>query len=773
MDDYSQLRSLLLEGEQNLKGTVKQLIKDIRSFANEIHQELEDRQQNFKQFELESQLQKEALEKRLTLLAHNIALQTQQQEHLAQQFSQNTQQLAQLENNLQRELSFLKNKSLENQKYQEESYQQYQHRLALLEKHHPAELVTRLEDIENRWNQIVQIEARLSDTEQRINDLATLLPSAIRQAVQQSFEEKGSMEESELTASLKEPVKVCLKQSVVEDTQSLADTLFPVMGPAIRKSVNETIKGLLLQLNSTIESGLSPRNFAWRFESMRSGVPYSEIVLQRTMVYRVEQVFLIHRQSGLLIQHVHQSDIENIGDSAAISGMFTAIQDFIRDSFSGARSEELDSVDIGEYTVWLERSPNAVLACVVRGVAPYKLRDVMRSLLETLHVRYAKPLERFEGDSEEFESAIPLLYKALQSEKKADFTKPTKFFSTPLIIVLLLFALVLGGTSFIYYRHQWALECFLTELKETKGIVVTETTWQYGTITVHVLRDPLSPKVEQLIEENELQGYVTIKSRLYHDLTDEYILKRAKAQLHPPDTVQFDVYQGQLKVNGHAPAIWITDFNQRVNFISGVTFVDTQRLEETDLFLQKQAMQQLKPPATVLIIVKQRQLSLEGEALEQDYYRLQTAAKQIPEFVNFDFSNLINVSLKLQTLKQNIENVVFYFDDDVNLLQIDKNFELFFNSFKPLNELAKRHHQRLQFTLTGYTDGLGTQQRNEYLSKQRSEYLSNELQKRGVAADLIKVMTPANLPFGEFVPDYSRRNVRIKIDISSEDAAAN
>ena len=51
----------------------------------------------------------------------------------------------------------------------------------------------------------------------------------------------------------------------------LADALFPVMGPAIRKAVAAALAGMVEALNRTLEHSLSWRSIAWRLEALRTG----------------------------------------------------------------------------------------------------------------------------------------------------------------------------------------------------------------------------------------------------------------------------------------------------------------------------------------------------------------------------------------------------------------------------------------------------------------------------------------------------------------------
>ena len=57
-----------------------------------------------------------------------------------------------------------------------------------------------------------------------------------------------------------------------------------------------------------------------------------------------------------------------------VSGMLTAIRDFVQDSFGGKESEGLDAFQVGQFTIWVEQGPLAVLAGVIRGNPPRELR---------------------------------------------------------------------------------------------------------------------------------------------------------------------------------------------------------------------------------------------------------------------------------------------------------------------------------------------------------------------------------------------------------------
>ena len=154
---------------------------------------------------------------------------------------------------------------------------------------------------------------------------------------------------AQLTRALAPSVEEAITASVRRDPRPLADALFPVIGPAIRKAIAHTLAAMMESLNRTVEHSVSWRAVQWRWTAFRTGKPFAEIVLLNTLQYRVEQVFLIHAETGLLLQHV-SPDPRASQDADQISAMLTAIRDFARDSFRVGGGDTLDALRVGELT---------------------------------------------------------------------------------------------------------------------------------------------------------------------------------------------------------------------------------------------------------------------------------------------------------------------------------------------------------------------------------------------------------------------------------------
>jgi hypothetical protein len=122
------------------------------------------------------------------------------------------------------------------------------------------------------------------------------------------------------------------------------------------------------------------------------------------------EIFLIHRQSGLLLRHVSPA-AESSPDSHAISGMLTAIRDFVKDAFGNGKQGQLEEIEYGEQRILLEATENAYLAVVVEGTQPVGYRAAMREgLIEVEHAHHSA-LRHYDGDA----SGLPGVDKVLRT----------------------------------------------------------------------------------------------------------------------------------------------------------------------------------------------------------------------------------------------------------------------------------------------------------------------------------------------------------------------
>lgn len=404
-----------------------------------------------------------------------------------------------------------------------------------------------------------------------------LTPEEVAEHLPDAIAMRGS-QDHQLGRALAPTLEEGISEAVQRNPQEIAQAIYPVLGPAIRKAISETIAGFVDTLNRAIDHSLSVRGLKWRFEAWRTGVPYGEIVLKHALVYQVEQAFLVHADSGLLLAHA-AIDEKKSQDPDLVSGMLTAIKDFVGDSFDASQEDGLRTFSVGELSVMVESGPKAMLACVVRGQPPATLVEEVNGALETIHLQMRTDLKDFEGDTEPFEAAMPALDELLETVVATD--RPQTRSQAPRIAwavagVLLLIMIGLGVRSSM--RWGQAKEV----LRAEPGITLIETDRGWRRWTFSGLRDPLARDPVAVIDElgfapRNVEG----TWEPYMSFDREMVLARAGQLLEPPEGAGFEIDGSSLVVEGEASARWVLQAQDRSRGLSGVTGLDIAGLEVT------------------------------------------------------------------------------------------------------------------------------------------------------------------------------------------------
>ncbi len=420
----------------------------------------------------------------------------------------------------------------------------------------------------------------INDPEAFSEEISGLLPNSINHLLK-----TGNISYSALVPV----IESVLKESIKNDPHTLAGVLFPIMMPAIRKAVAEDIKSMMDSLNSTLENGFSPKRLGWRFTALFSGKSYAEIVLSNAYVYRVKQVFLIHKQSGLLLNDAVEADGAKAQDADMVSSMLSAIKDFVQDSFNVDKSNELSVIRVGKFNIWLEQGPNAIVAATVDGEASTVLRNRMRDAIEKIHLKHSFALEKFDGDTDEFKATDAYLESCLMSEQKEK--KKHKPFAA--ISLFLCIFLVAGYYVYKAVDKKIRLDKLENSLNEQPGILIRDNDNVDGKTVFLGIRDPLAVDPYKLAADFKLDtSDVFFSLKPYISLNNSLVLQRAYALLNPPAEVSLRFEDGTLFAGGEAEEDWLRSAKRRYNYIAGVNRLNTKgiKLVPNKSYIQKKML---------------------------------------------------------------------------------------------------------------------------------------------------------------------------------------
>ncbi len=434
--------------------------------------------------------------------------------------------------------------------------------------------------VEPEQLQINNILERLNNPRIRARETSRTLTEAVR---------LRNAQDDSLTEALAPTVVTAFHSSVKKDPRPVAEAISPLMGPAIRHSVSVALRSMIQKFDQALQHSLTWRGVKWRFQAWRTSTPFAEVVLLNTLVYHVEQVFLIHKQSGLLLDHVAATSVAT-QDADIVSGMLTAIQQaigaFARDSFGPAQDEHIDTLDMGDREVWIEPGAQAVIAAVIRGNAPESLRqEFFAPAIEAIHDEQGETLASFDGDTAPFELSRPHLESCMQSQFEGG-VDPAKF-KVPLYIWLLIAALLaaIATWAFFAWRESQRWDDYLNKLRATPGVVITEEGKRDGRRFVAGLRDPLAADPQAILKDQTQLDPAKADSHWepYQALHPEFVEARAKSLLEPPPGVALKFGNGVLSAAGVAPHRWVADARKFALAIPGVVAFNDQDLIDEDL----------------------------------------------------------------------------------------------------------------------------------------------------------------------------------------------
>ncbi|MCL1926324.1 MAG: hypothetical protein FWF95_04200 [Syntrophorhabdaceae bacterium] len=418
---------------------------------------------------------------------------------------------------------------------------------------------------------------KISDLERRLNDFATkakeisdVLPEAILMR---------SGQDNVLNRALEPIVEHSFKASLKKNPNDFINAFFPLIGSTIRRSISESFNSMLNSFSKSLEYSFSLNGILWRLEALRTGKSFSEVVLLNTMVYRVNQIFLIHSETGLVLSHVVNEGVTS-KDVDLVSGMLTAIQDFARDCFNNEdENSSLNSLKMDEYTIYIVRSPLAYIACMVEGTPPGDFLDRLHENLELILAECGGLLYDFNGDSAPFEAANKYLRDCLVQKFKDD-QKPTSIWMKRMVVgagVLIL--LLFFAQQYYFYRSNKAVDILLHE----PGWLVINVTkyWGFRPWKIICFKDELARPPFQVFSENGYDSDIfNIQITRFVSYAPEIVKQRAIKRIMPPEEVKISFAEGTLFLSGIADMSWILDARQIALTTPGVNSVDVSGIHD-------------------------------------------------------------------------------------------------------------------------------------------------------------------------------------------------
>lgn len=484
-------------------------------------------------------------------------------------------------------------------------------------------------------------------------------------------------------------VEKSVERSIENNRDQFVGYLYPLVGSMVRKSVGAFISELMEKTNQLIENSLTIKGLKWRWQARRAGVSFSQFMVSQTFAFRVEQVFLIHHETGILLNQVAVQDQQN-ADADMVSGMLTAINDFVSDSFtSGENGEQhLDVVKTDDFTLLVKPGPQAMLVAAVTGNMPQEVGEQLQRSLEEIHQLYGKELADFNGDTLPLENTGQQLRDCLLAQLKPESAAKSKKSYFAWIILLCLLA-GLGWLGYQSWLHN-QLKQQLYTLDKQAGIVVRNIhTPLFSKASISLLRDPAAISVSHWLSQRQLSAEDFIIDEQAYWSAEPGLLGKRMANL-------LEAY----------PGVKLLQNNQQLRLQGQIVQQDFSRL--------KQQLHTLGL-ANVAMLTAELEVVAAQVALPDDIHK----QAQLNRLINQIESQRIAFAQGQNTLS----------DAQIGLI---RQIAVQFSEGKTL---ARQLNTPVYLVIFGSSDSTGQSDFNRRLSQMRAQNVQKALQQAGIATE--------------------------------------
>jgi outer membrane protein OmpA-like peptidoglycan-associated protein len=333
-----------------------------------------------------------------------------------------------------------------------------------------------------------------------------------------------------------------------------------------------------------------------------------------------------------------------------VSGMLTAINDFVSDSFQRdepGHEQNLDVIKTEDFSLLIKRGPQIMLVAAVTGNVPQHISTKLQLTLEQIHSLYADEISQFEGDTLPFEATRSQLQECLVAELKDESSAAKR--KPWMAIVLVLAALAVALFFTVKEVQQYLLAEKLRLIDEQPGILVRQLhTHGQSTVQLHLLRDPNAIEVQQWLDEHQIESdQVEVEERAYLSLEPELVLLRIKELISRyPDV--------RLENSPQGPALsgLLNNANRQMLVRQLSNIPGIENLSQLVENIQVQELQTLTEDSPeilqALFQINSAKIDVTQIEFEQGKSELTKLAKQQISILSEQLKTIIDISQKLE-----------------------------------------------------------------------------------------------------------------------------
>jgi outer membrane protein OmpA-like peptidoglycan-associated protein len=191
------------------------------------------------------------------------------------------------------------------------------------------------------------------------------------------------------------------------------------------------------------------------------GISEAELIFREAMPFEIKAIFLIHKNSGLIISTVQQDNKENELGGDLMAGMLTAMRSFALSCvIENGSTSELKEIEYENFHIMMEVAGYCYLATILKGETdPGYVKKLRRSLGQII-LQYDRDgsIQEYSGDPESINGGVHEELQNLLEYRPTTANNASQQPPFALFAIIFVPVLIWGGWSFQHHREVKVLQ---------------------------------------------------------------------------------------------------------------------------------------------------------------------------------------------------------------------------------------------------------------------------------------------------------------------------
>ncbi len=244
--------------------------------------------------------------------------------------------------------------------------------------------------LEQDWEERKELAEKLEDLDDQLNSRDRL-----EEKVQPILQDQQEHFKNNFPKLFGPQITETISKQIKDSQDEVVEALYPIIGRMIKKYIASEIQKLSEKVDAQMELAFSWEGWKVRIKAWISGTPQSEAMMSQLIDPKIEEIFIIEKNSGLLMGSFSKNQTV---DQDMIAGMLTAIKAFVEDAFAGGE-QELDSIDYDNFKIVVKSFNSFFIAIVASGGMNAAFKDRIDSTVLEFADKVLRKARK--GDDEE------------------------------------------------------------------------------------------------------------------------------------------------------------------------------------------------------------------------------------------------------------------------------------------------------------------------------------------------------------------------------------